>query len=697
VTSTVKHVARKPLPAVTAIAAEQRARNAQLRTQFPPRAVEEWWPHTAASLEQVQQRLAAPPFLAEASGTRAGRRRGVEKLLRWLSSFPGDTWQDRWLASSVENCSGSSWAALPLKWLEKHGGAASYDSSDLASGLLLLICGDVIRPGLSWMLTRAHPYLASTMAQSRDPNGFTRLRQLADAEPVSSQADAKVAATRIATLLACKGGAIADIAVGDCVELVETMRQVHSRGGQKKVDFYLRLRALGTFPGDAPHSIRAFGLAGGRLTIEQLVDRYPIRCRPVRDLLVDYLRERQPSLDFASLDAISRTLAGLFWVRVEALAPGIDSLRLPPEVCRAWKDELGTVKRSTTNAAGERIEVSTPRRNAKDELMRVRALYLDIAHWAVDDPARWAPWVAPCPISDAEVHKAKERKHRKARMDQRTRERLPVLPVLARTANERRLAAARLLACAQATEPGSVIDDTNGTLRKAVTPKAIGRHVWADDVATGKRRNLSYEEEEAFWAFATIEVLRLTGIRGEELLELSHHSITEYRLPSTGELVPLLQIAPSKTDTERLLLVSPELADVLSAIVQRLRSPHGSIPPVASYDVREKIWNPPLPLLFQRGIGNECRAFTPSAIRKLLINAAQRGVSHADRRGMGCLPGPLREAEGVGRNLRTSVWHALCSRTRVCQMLAPSTRSRATHPTRRDPRQPRIPHHRGET
>jgi len=47
--------------------------------------------------------------------------------------------------------------------------------------------------------------------------------------------------------------------------------------------------------------------------------------------------------------------------------------------------------------------------------------------------------------------------------------------------------------------------------------------------------------------------LRLTGIRCEELLELSHHSITEYRLPSSGEVVPLLQITPSKTDTERLL------------------------------------------------------------------------------------------------------------------------------------------------
>ncbi|MGW0249869.1 hypothetical protein ACWDYH_24905 [Nocardia goodfellowii] len=202
--------------------------------------------------------------------------------------------------------------------------------------------------------------------------------------------------------------------------------------------------------------------------------------------------------------------------------------------------------------------------------MRVRALYLDIAHWAVEDPARWGPWVAPCPITNAEDQKAKERKHRKARMDQRTRERLPVLPVLVSTVNDRRLAAAGLLAAAQTAEPGAIIEGTAGNLRKAVVPNAIGRFVWAEEVSTGKRRNLSYEEEEAFWAFATIEVLRLTGIRCEELLELSHHSVTEYRLPSTGELVPLLQIAPSKTDTERLLLVSPELADILSTIVQRL-------------------------------------------------------------------------------------------------------------------------------
>ena len=245
--------------------------------------------------------------------------------------------------------------------------------------------------------------------------------------------------------------------------------------------------------------------------------------------------------------------------RIEVLSPGISTLRLPPDVARAWKEDLQTLKRTVTGTDGQKTVVTSPRMNAKDELLRVRAFYLDIAQWATEEPARWAQWAVPGPVSDAEISRAKDRRRRKARMDQRTRERLPVLPVLTRTAAERKTAAASRLQAAGKTPPGEIIPGTAGTLRRAVAPKANGRHVWAEDATTGKRRNLSYEEEEAFWAFATIEVLRLTGIRCEELLELTHHSITEYRLPTTGELVPLLQIAPSKTDTERLLLVSPSL------------------------------------------------------------------------------------------------------------------------------------------
>ncbi|MFD4946761.1 hypothetical protein ACFVYE_42350 [Streptomyces sp. NPDC058239] len=98
--------------------------------------------------------------------------------------------------------------------------------------------------------------------------------------------------TLLEALLACKGGLIRDIMVGDCVELVDVQRRVHARGGQKKVDFYLRLRALGIFSEDAPATIRAFGLALGQLSIEELVDRYRIQSQPVRDLIVDYRREQ---------------------------------------------------------------------------------------------------------------------------------------------------------------------------------------------------------------------------------------------------------------------------------------------------------------------------------------------------------------------------------------------------------------------
>jgi integrase len=131
-----------------------------------------------------------------------------------------------------------------------------------------------------------------------------------------------------------------------------------------------------------------------------------------------------------------------------------------------------------------------------------------------------------------------------------------------------------------------------------------------------------------------VEVLRHTGIRFEELRELSHHSITQYRLPSTGELVPLLQIAPSKTGAERLLLVSPELADVLSAIVCRIRDRASVIPLVPSYDTHEKTWNPPLPLLFQRAIFGEHRPISDGSLREIL----QRALAGAGIRGHDAQP-----------------------------------------------------------
>ena len=129
------------------------------------------------------------------------------------------------------------------------------------------------------------------------------------------------------------------------------------------------------------------------------------------------------------------------------------------------------------------------------------------------------------------------------------------------------------------------------------------------------------KEDHAFWAWAAVEILRLTGCRVEELLEISHHSLIQYRLPTSGEIVPLLQIVPSKTDGEKVLVVSPELADVFSTVIRRIREPDGTVPLVAVYDRYECVWRAPAPVLFQRRFPSEIRAISDSSLRTML-NAA---------------------------------------------------------------------------
>ena len=159
------------------------------------------------------------------------------------------------------------------------------------------------------------------------------------------------------------------------------------------------------------------------------------------------------------------------------------------------------------------------------------------------------------------------------------------------------------------------------TLRRAVMKTQTTGRVWAEDPDSGRRRDLSFEEHRGFWTWAVVEVLRHTGIRIEELTELSHHSLIQYRLPATGELIPLLQITPSKTDTERLLVISPELADVLSTIVGRIRGDRPDVPLVVSYDKNERVYNPPMPLLFQWRRRLENRAVSETALRNYLDHA----------------------------------------------------------------------------
>jgi hypothetical protein len=515
-------------------------------------------------------------FLLSNANSQDRRVRGLAWLLDWLADQPGQTWQQRWMASGADAL-GGAWRQAPIAWQRARGRESRWLWHELSGALVVAICGDLVRPSLGCLVAGAagKGSLTRNLARHRDPQGFARLGQLCQADPHVSDFAASLTLRRSAEIIAAKGGALADITVGDALELMDREAEIFTCPTRDHKVFYRMLREMGIFGSQAPERLRAFRTAG-QLTPAELVDRYQLHCRPVRDLLVDYLRERQPAMDYTSLKNLAYYLAQRFWADLEQHHPGIDSLRLPPDVAQAWKQRQRTKPQVITSADGEKAVVTVERIGYRQCLTPVRALYLDIAQWAIEDPARWAPWAAPCPVGQEEISQRKFQRHRKARMDARTRERLPVLPVLVRTVDQRRSNADQLLQAARQTQPGQTFTAAGQTLTRSITKTA--EKIWVDDPATSKRRDLGHDDDHAFWAWAVVEILRLTGCRVEELLEISHHSLIQYRLPTTGEIVPLLQIVPSKTDEERLLVVSPELADVLSTVIRRIRKPDGPVP-----------------------------------------------------------------------------------------------------------------------
>ncbi|MGH3608458.1 MAG: tyrosine-type recombinase/integrase, partial [Pseudonocardiaceae bacterium] len=371
------------------------------------------------------------------------------------------------------------------------------------------------------------------------------------------------------------------------------------------------------------HATLSAAIRFGQRPTAELVDHYKIQSADVREALIRYLDERRPGIDYSTLKLMTGRLVGRFWADIEHHHPGIDNLELPGDVAEAWKQRLQSVTMPNGSVR--------PRRDYHSIVITVRSFYKDLQEWAHEDPS-WAQWAVRNPIRRADTAGGgKAKKKTMAAMHQRTRERLPHLDTLIDAAEQLKADKAAFLALSTRAEVGETFTH-GGREYQRIVPAAYSKAYYRDqpppltvlDLAAEERVDVVKIEHEAFMAWAAIEVLRHTGVRSEELLEITHLALVSYKLPDTGEVVPMLQIVPSKANEERLLLVSPELASVLAALVTRLRSlAGGGVPLTARYDYHEHLTGPPLPHLFQHRIGWRWEVPTPGTVQKWLTDVLE--------------------------------------------------------------------------
>ena len=91
-----------------------------MRARFPPRPVPDGWPATLQPRDTAWERLTRPPFVLEDAKRQQRRVRGLALLLDCLAAQPGQTWQERGLASGADRA-GAGWRQLPAAWLHDLG------------------------------------------------------------------------------------------------------------------------------------------------------------------------------------------------------------------------------------------------------------------------------------------------------------------------------------------------------------------------------------------------------------------------------------------------------------------------------------------------------------------------------------------------------------------------------------------------
>jgi len=529
---------------------------------------------------------------------------GLDMLLAWLRPQPGQSWQEVWELREKEDGA----------WRKLTAARAQEDRTSLYKAIQVLIAYRVVRPGYRWLLDHCIGDFYQLLFDTTERGSREDLRRAAHELGIGTYS-MNDTWRLLGRVLAHTGKSLRHITSADLLELREAVHGTgHVLSGHFTVTRLLYHLGIVTDPLLSPSYFRTV-----RPTVEELVDGFGIRNLEVREAFVLYLKERAPALDYNSLRQLTYRLVKVFWCDIEKHHPQVTSLFIPADVAADWKKRLRVLPNGK------------PRLEVVAILFHIRSFYLDVLQWSQTRSDIWAKYTCPCPIRESDL--ASNRKsllQQKARTHARIRLLQPLLSQFVAHVGSRREESKRLLDTALRCGEGDSFEIDGGRYKRVkniasdrkrrdtIAPVMIRR---IDQSSETRTINCRIKEDRAFWAWAVTEVLRLTGLRGEELAELTHLSIRDH-VTGDGQRVLLLQVAPSKQDRERVLPICPQLAHALARIIERARGNAPSIPCIPRYDPLERTISAPLPYLFQGGPKRQRGVYSREYIRQLLRNAS---------------------------------------------------------------------------
>ncbi len=216
--------------------------------------------------------------LVDAHGATLGRRDphrwrvGTRRLLDWLETAQGETWQSRWEATGAE---------VMDRWTDSVGLHKGYEHYAVTAVFQALLCLRVIRPGYPWLIRQPFSSLAAQMTQTTDRCEFDRLFETARKTNVDARAVAP-AAIIIARLLVHTGKRMEALTTDEFLDYAVTARQAGQSRNWGLHTAHQLLRAMAIIEG--PPLTPGMAKRHGPRSIAELVDLRKIVCQPIRDL-----------------------------------------------------------------------------------------------------------------------------------------------------------------------------------------------------------------------------------------------------------------------------------------------------------------------------------------------------------------------------------------------------------------------------